>query len=481
MSLQTRRWKRRIGVSLMSAAMAATIAVAAGGAAVAQESEGAPEETQEATVTRSAFYDAPLLNIFPPSVLQSFPPGVICLVEPKPCTGDFHEDQPDGMRDGYQTGRGGVQDGMRTAQENDPNEPVSPVPPDTLPVSITTGQTRYQSAVAFELPAVPEGHQVDEFKLYLTPTDPTGGVSSPMFRQAVLAFMTCVRGCQEDQFEKIFTVGCTEDEEGPCPAEDEPLQVEMCPIADDPFTENRDAEWEEGASQDPESAPDTDCFLGANGRVLDDGETWEFDMTYALDAWAAGDLANKGVLISPQTAPNFAFGDPDSTFNKQVTFTQDIRYTVATSEAPEPVTFSDEDDFSGGGDLDASGGSSGGFSAPSGSSSSGSSGNISSFSAPANEEPPAAEPEPEVAAGDGGAPAAEEPATEPVAAGEQEQPGSAWYAWLLAPVFAAGMWLTAQSLTAAPAAAAGPREGAMTRLVQQQQASSSTVNGPQLA
>lgn len=488
MATTSSSWTRRIGVSLMAAAIALATALAAVGPVAAEESSGTPKEAKDAKVSKHGFYDAPLSTIIPPSVLQSFPPQVVCLVIVKACTGDFHEDQPDGVDDGYNQLTGGVEQGINAAEKNDPGEPVSPVPPDTLPVAVTTGQPRYRSAIAFELPTVPSDHQVDSFKVYLTEKDPTGGVSSPMVRQAVLAAMTCARGCQQDQFEKILTMGCTEEQKGqPCPAEDDPLGVEMCPIADDPSTEDKNAEWKGERSQDPKTVPDTDCFLGANGRRLEDG-TWEFDLTFALEAWSEGEIANNGVLLVPQGAPNFAFGDPDSTFNKQVSFEPAVKYTVATSEEVELFT----PDLGGGGtdlpgstsggsgsfDSTGSTGSSGGFSTPS---SSGTSGNVSSFSAPANDDP-VAQPAPEVAGGDSAAAPNQQPVTEPVAAGTQEQPGSAWYVWLLAPVFLGGAWLTAQSLTAptATALAGASKEGAMTRLLSQQAAASSS-SGPQLA
>ncbi|MDX1659628.1 MAG: hypothetical protein R3343_12470 [Nitriliruptorales bacterium] len=482
----TASWTRRIGVALMAASLAIATVLATGGPVSAQEAEQLPEDAKEATVTKAGFYDAPLSDVIPPSVLESFPPQVLCLVVVKACTGDLHEDQPDQVNEGFDTVTGGVEEGTGTTQENDPNEPASPVPPESLPVSVTTGQDRYRSAVAFELPSVPSGHQVDSFKVYLSESQPTGGISSPALRQAVLAGLTCartsddsfvsnleeetgqevpeqfadLRSCQQSQFEKILTQD---------PIEQNPLGLEMCPIADNPSTEDKNAEWEGERSQDPDNIPETDCFLGANGKRLEDG-TWEFDMTFALDAWSSGEIPNQGVLVVPQGAPNFAFGDPDSSFNKQVTFEQSVQYTIATSEEPDPVGFPSSD-F---GSTSSSSSGSSSFSAPSG----GTSGNVESFSAPANEEPQS-EPAPEVATNTG---TEQQPNTEPVAAGPQEQPGAAWYTWLLAPVFLGGAYLTAQSLTApaASALASGPKEGAMTRLLQQQ-GSSAASNGPQLA
>lgn len=448
---------RRIGLTMLAASLALASALVGGAPAAAQEGE---RESSE--ISKTAFWDAPLHTVIPPTVVKGFPPQVVCIVRVQACTGRFTGQEPDEFTDGYGEARQAVGEGMTAATENDPGEPVSPVMPETLPVSITTGQPRYRSAILFELPKVPEGHQVDSFVIYLKETDPTGGISSPALRQAVLAGMTCPRGCDGEQFEKIMTSE---------PYEQQPLDVEICPVSDDPFTEESDAKWESGESQDPDTLPETDCILGSSGQRGDDG-TWTFDLTYAMEAWAEEEIPNLGVVIRPGPAPNFAYGDPDSSFNKQVSFETSLEYTIATSEKVELVSFDGGSSGSGFSNTGTSGdtaGSSGGFAAPS----SGSSGGASSFSAPAGDTPPA-EPAPEVAAGD--APAAE-PATEAVAAGPEEQP-SAWYVWLLAPLFLGGMWLTAQSLTA-PVTAQVARDGAMTRLLRQQQAAAS--RGPQLA
>lgn len=486
----TTRNRRRLGALLMIASLTfgalVTVFAPVAAAQEAEEPEQAPEDRQEAKVTKSGFWDAPLNRVIPPSVMQQFPPQVVCLVVVKACTGKFHQDQPEQIGEGFNQVTGGVEEGLTAVKENDPGEPESPVPPDTLPVSVTTGQARYRSALQFELPPVPTGHEVDDFKIYLVETDPTGGVSSPVARQAILAALTCAREgdgpggrCDTAQFEKILMMGCDgtpQDEPGTCPAEQEPLSIEMCPIVDDPATPDaNEAEWKGERSQDPQNLPATDCFLGANGKRLAGG-IWEFDLTFALEEWATGAIPNNGVLIRPQKAPNFAFGDPDSTFNKQVTFEQAVTFTVASSEAPEPIDFGSG---SSGGDFGSgttSSGNSGGFAAPSGGSGGG---NVSTFSSPAQGDPDAA-PAPEVAGG-ASAPAGQQSQV-PVAAGPQQPAASnsAWYAWLAIPLFLAGGWLVAQSLTGAgaPAVAAASRDGAMSRILKQR---STSAGGQQLA
>lgn len=452
-------WKRRIGAVMMASSLLTGAAVATLTPAVAEEAE-----TQDAAITKRGFYAAPLSDVIPQTVLKGFPPQVVCLVIVKSCTGQFHESQPEGLKEGYGDLRGGVSDGMSEVQGRDPGEPASPIPPDHHPVSITAGNARYRSAVLFELPSVAEGDQVDSFQLILKEAQPTGGISSPALRQAVLAFMTCARGCQGDQFEKILTSE---------PVERAPLGIEACPIVDDPTTERNETDWQAERSQSEGELPAADCVLGGSGQRQEDG-TWVFDLTFAMEAWNDGELPNAGVLIRPQSAPNFAYGDPDSSFNKQVTFAPELQYRIATSEEPAPIDnpfgspSGGGEGFSGdGGTSGAStGGSSGGFTTTGGSTG----GNVSTFSAPADSAGGDSAPVVAESGGGDGAPAASGFDSEPVAAGNEEGPGSAWYVWLLVPVFLGGMWMTAQTLTAEPQAVAAGRSGAMTRLLERQQA-----------
>lgn len=437
------RIRHRLGVATMLASLTvAATGLIGGPAAVAQE-----DERESAEITKEAFWYAPRGEILPETLVSEFPPGVICVVEPRFC--------PDGLEPVFGAVEG-AERGLVDAEED--NQQTQPGPgatnPETLPVSATGGKPDYRSAFVIELPEVPEGQQVDAFELVLTLDQPTYAQGSPAFRQAILAAFTCVRGCQEDQFEKIPESD---------PSEDDLLEVEICPIV-------AGTEWEGERGQPAASLPEADCLFGAN--VQYDAEAGEatFDLTFAMQAFDEGTAQYNGFLIRPSGLPNLAYGDADFTYNKMVSFARTVQYTIATSDEPEPVSF----DFgSGGGGFDASAGGmdAGGtsdFSAPPAGS-----GGSDIFSAPSTGDPEtgAAAPEPDVAEAAPGDETAAGVTDEQVLAGAQGEGSSAWYVWLLVPVFGAGMFLTAQSLTApAVVAEAAGRKGAMSRLIEQRKA-----------
>ena len=92
---------------------------------------------------------------------------------------------------------------------------------------------------------------------------------------------------------------------------------------------------------------------------------------------------------------------------------------------------------------------------------------------PGGQQPPAAtaggEPDPEVAPDPEGAPPTTGAAPPPTVAGATERPFTPWWVWLLIPIGLAGLYYLARSLTAEPEVAL-ERPGAMTRLIERQQA-----------
>ena len=419
----------------MAASLATGTMLATLSPAVAQEEPTAPGETEALEVTSTAYWTYPVGNTLPPTLTSEFPPGVICIVRPEAC--------PEAIDPVSEV----VEGGLGTVKENEPDAPQDPVPPDSLPVGIQNGTKRYEAAAKFEIPAS-SGEQVDRFVVVLTEKQPTYHSSSPAFRQAVLAALTCARECEQEQFQKVL------DQD---PVESAVIGVEACP-----FT----AAFEEGTSQTPPAdGHPVDCLYGSNGvRVPGTEGVWLFDLTFAAAAWADGTLANNGVIFRPSGAPNLAYGDPDATTIAQATFESTqiaaaIETSPATDDAPAP--FAPAPGNSDSGSFDSSGSTSGGFSsAPSGGVSS------DPFAAPGGTTVDEAASAPQVAEP---APAAQDQlATAPVAGVTEDAPaGSAWWIWLLVPIFAAGSWMTAQSLTAEVAlGTARERAGAMTRLIE---------------
>lgn len=447
------RRTRRLGAVLMAGSLAGGVVLATFAPAVAQEAPAVPEGAQPVEVQQTAFYEYPYFDAAPNTAVAEFPPGVFCLVAPEApvC-------QPNPVSEGVEGGLGAV-------QENEPATPESPVPPDTLPASLVLGEKKYESAVKFALPTTPGGQEFGRFTLVLTETQPTYHSSSPMFRRAVLAALACVRECdQQEEFQKALA------EE---PVESAVIGVEVCPLTE-PF--------EEGRSQAPPEKQPVDCNFGATAERIEGGDgTWLVDLTFTAQAWATDQIPNHGILIRPTGAPNVAYGDPDPTTNAQVTFTQEILAAAEFQDKPAPAAPFDDSGFGDGGQ--SSGVDSGGFSADNGGFSSapsgGGDGGFSSdpFSAPATGGVDDGGIAPEVAPGDDGS-FADESAGAPVAgpATEPASTGSAWWMWLLVPIFAAGAWMTAQSLTAEPVVSTGAvsRNGAMTRLIARNQGGTST-------
>lgn len=449
------RRTRRLGSLLMTASLAGGTVLASLSPAAAQEApEGAPEDAQEVTVEATAHYTYPVGDALPPTATSEFPPGVVCIVAPEFCPEELAP-----VSDAVAGGIGAVKD-------NEPTPPADPMAPGDLPVGIVGGTKHYESALKFEVPNVPEGDEVAEFLLVLTENQPTYHSSSPAFRQAVLAALTCARECDEEQFNKIM------EQEG---VENAVIGVEACP-----FTEP----FEEGGSQEPPEDQPIDCIYGANAERLEGG-IWIVDLTFTVQAWQDGSLENHGILLRPTGAPNLAYGDPDATTNAQVTFSPEVMAASETAPAPEPPpAFDDSASASGDAGVSSGGSSGSGGTSSGGGFSSSPSGGVSGdpFS------PPASQPADEapLVADSGGAPvddggAASSPETAPVAGvlDESDTAGSAWWMWLLVPVFAAGTWMTAQSLTA-EATVAGTREraGAMSRLIAQKAAERAGTGTP---
>lgn len=483
--MDLQRMRRTLGLGLMGSSMLlAVVAPLAGAAEVAEDRTTVPVED----IARQAFWNGDTSESTPTAVTKQFPPEAVCLVAPNLCnfpTGDedpsselptgqldptADEDQPteDGlgalgnsliasMNEAY-TG------GVNQVQEGDPGSPADPVPDGSLPVSIAFGQAYYRAAIEFPLPEVPAGDQVDEFIVYFQQGNPTYSNASPALRQAVLATLTCAREsdeaqgrCQNEEFEKVAERELRDDE---------PLPFQLCPIGADPVSGEDDPEWEAGGSKDEDTLPTANCLLGALASQVDiGGETyWAFDLSLALDAWSSGDLPYEGMIFLPGSAENFAFGDAETTYSKQVTMlNENIQYALATSPAPEPpapfvppsggFTTTTTTTNTGSGEL---------FGTPPTPAAN------SPVSVPQSSTPPATtEQQPAVATDDGstgGQP------TDVVAQPAAAPGGSDWYVWLLLLPFALGAYMLSKSLQEEAVLVAERSGGAMTRLLERQAA-----------
>lgn len=425
------RWFTAIAVATLGFALV-------GSPVGAQEGEPEPEQVP---VTKEAYWTNPALQAVPDILVEEFPPGVVCIVFPEFCGDDARQIT-------------GPIDENRPKKDDAPKEPVQPVNPNSYPASRMGGTPRYASALAFEMPRVPEGQEIARFELLLHETQPTFSLRSPAFRQAVLAVFASIQQGElaTEEFLKIL-----EDPER-YPAVDRTLlDLEACPVVES---------FEEGDNQDWEQRPETDCIFGATGERDDDG-VWHFDLTFAAQSWSDGSLANEGVYIGPLAADNLAFGDPDTSDNAQV--------SLSAAESPNPPQVvveympaaggGDEFTLSPGGDT--GGATTGGDDFGGGFDGSGSS---DGFSSPSFESQVGGEADtamaPEIASGPeadvGGAPGGEQPTI----AADRSGPVTPWSVWLLLPAMLGGLYVLSRSLTAEPEPVVA-REGAMTRLIQE--------------
>ena len=498
--MRLKRVRRTVGIALMGSSLLLGALTPLAASAAEGNAEDVPEETTtfEIAELKHGFWEGNPSDYGNNAVTKSYPPEAVCLVQPRFC--NFPEGDADptgglGAQGNDLNDRIGENSGKarEQVQERDEGTPEDPVPPDTLPVSVAFGQKNYRSAVEFPLPEVPEGEDVDEFTVFLEQGNPTYSNSSPALRQAVLAGLTCAREseeeqgrCQRSEFEKVVTRSCdgeTAETPEPCPREDEPLQVEMCPIVDLPETKDLDeSEWEGERSQPEDTLPPVDCILGALGTIYSEVEVtqpngepatvtlWGFDLTFALQAWNAGEVDYAGVELRPASAENLAYGDPDPSYSKQVTFANALYYASETSKPPPPPAPFDPGPMTTGGGTTTSSGASGGSSGgdmfgtpPTPASGSPISNNSMSSQPQTTSEQPAVAEQPQTAQ-----PETEE--TETLAANAPlGQPQTPWWLWLLILPFLGGAYLLQQSL-AEEVAVASERRGAMTRLLERQAA-----------
>lgn len=412
-------------------------------------------DAEEVEVTETAVYTHPLTDSLPPTLTDSVPPQAVCVVEPSLCPEELSPVT------------GGLEDAIATIQDEAPVSPVQPVAPETLAVGYVGGHDRYESAMRFELPDVPEGEEVTSFQLYLPVAEPTYDMSSPAFRDVVTSIFLTISDQDPVAFGERLAEALQND---PIDADNDFLRMEACALtqpfepSEAPETQHRDdmprdEPFEEGGLGEPA----VDCMLGGTGTLDEEGEHWVFDLTFAVDAWTSGEIDNHGVLISPAGVPNLAFGDPDTTTWAQMGLDHtQATAEVASEEPPPPLEALDDEPMledepaQQPADTPDTGGELG--------------------PAPDASGPDAGADQPEVAEDPGMSdePAASEPVQEgpAVASPETQQatPASSAnpspWTWLLVPVFAGGAWLVTRSLTApVTAAAAGGSGGAMSRLI----------------
>lgn len=446
--------RRRLGLGLMVSALVGAMVLA--DPAFAQDGDDEAQEV-EAPVQARALVAYPANDVIPDTVLNGFPPQVLCVIRPDLCPEEL------------EPLRGPIGEALGAIDDNQETLPIQPADPNGLTVSFLGGTPRYASAVQVQLPEVPDGEEIDQFVLTVPQGQPSFSFDSPVFRRVVGGIIQTAGSQDPEVFAEQMQKALDEE-----PFTQPPVGIEACPLTL-PIPEDAEAPRsvpvrdisEENA--DGELEPAVDCLYGTNGSFDEDAGTWSFDLTFAAQAWADGELENHGIFLRPTGAPNLAFGDPDTSTNAQVVLdvSEPPRALMATSEPPPPVeplaplapapSQPADTGTADAGTTTGSTGTSAPTSTPISTPPSAPSGGTAMPDTPAAEVAPPATAPPSA----GG----EEVALEATPAGQQG-PATPWTVWLLVLPFAGGAWLTARSLgeELVVAGGTGTGTGALSRL-----------------
>ncbi|MBA3655077.1 MAG: hypothetical protein H0W70_12900 [Actinobacteria bacterium] len=405
-----RRAARALVATLLFACAGAVVTA---GAARAQAAPATPVK-----VTKQGYFTHKITGSLPRVLVKEVPPAPACLVLPQLCAPEV--------------------DALKTALSlNDglplPNIPdflvPQPIPPGELPVGMIGGATRYTSLLQFVLPSIPAKSVVNKFELVIKDGSLAFSITSPAFRQAILAVLSQYPEQQPEVVDR-FVADVTA--QHTALGDFTPTGIEACMVT---------GAWEGGANQDPAKKPPTDCIVGGLGKHDDGAKAWTFDISGMVQAWVDG-TPNIGVSLSPLGAQNVAYGDADPSTNFILTLASgdgDAAPRARFDVGPPPVTESLDavPDTALGAPLDSSGGVAADTSSSSGS-----------------------------VLGDVGVPSQAGSAV--IGSGTKAKlastnVGTAWWIWLAIPMVIAGCVALSQAIDAAPNLATR-RPGALTRL-----------------
>lgn len=442
-----------------------------------------PDEGQPLEVDASTLYVSPVTDALPPILTTSVPPAAVCVLQPDLCP-DRPEWLPEPLpwRDDIPTLIRGIQDQMRDL-------PVQPVPEGNAAVSFLGGTTRYQTAVRFDTPTVPEGEDVLRYELTLGQSQPSYHLNSPAFRRIILGAFETIGSSDPAAFAEGLAAALTEEDLLDFSTI---MSVEACPLLE-PFDPGgapmaSDAAELPQHEVDGDDEPAIDCTFGGNGVFDEDAGVWRIDLAFTAQAWADGEIDNHGVLLRPVGAPNLAFGDPDLSTNAQLLLDlTEVTAALETAEPFEPGDFDEFDEFDepelGGEELGDEGFDAGdaGFDAGDDFDEVGTDlgdlgGDVGGgFDAPDLDDELAFDADaPDVAdgmeLGDTEEVALEAQAARPAGS----EPLTPWWVWLLAPLLIGGAYLTGSAVLApAPVIAGAGGGGALSRMLEKHAASSS--------
>jgi hypothetical protein len=435
-----------------------------------------PDDGEPLEISASTLFVSPPTDALPPTLTGSVPPAAVCVLQPDLC--------PDSL----DPVRSGVTGGIATAQEQARDFPVQPVPADSAAVSYFGGVPRYQTAILFDTPAVPDGEDVMRYELTFSQGQPSYDANSPSFRRAVLGAFEAIAAQDPAKFGEGLAAALSEED---AIDTSKIISIEACPLLDEfvpggapQASDDSELPQQPADGDDDKTEPAIDCTFGGNGVYDEEADVWRIDLAFTAQAWADGEIENHGVLLRPIGAPNLAFGDADTTTNAQLVLElTEVTASMETAEAFDPGDFGDfdspaagggeaafadddfgGDDFGGGDDFAADG--AGDFAAGGGDDF-GAVGDSPDFD---GDEEFAAD-APEVAdglgAGDGDSTALDAQAARP-AGSEAFTP---WWVWLVAPLLIGGAYLTGSVVMTPAAVGAAPGGGgALTRMLEKRAA-----------
>jgi hypothetical protein len=181
---------------------------------------------------------------------------------------------------------------------------------------------RYQTAVLFDTPSVPEGEDVMRYELTFQQGDPSYDANSPSFRRAVLGTFEAIGSQDPAKFGEGLAAALTEED---VIDTSKIIGVEACPLLGEfeaqgapQAKDDSELPQQEADGDEDKTEPAVDCSLGGSGVYDEEAGVWRIDLAFTAQAWADGEIDNHGVLLRPIGAPNLAFGDADTTTNAQL-------------------------------------------------------------------------------------------------------------------------------------------------------------------